>query len=260
MTKADIVQLQENGEPKYVATHASAVEGLSKFIQKDYEKLGNTEKIYVSEGRGDNSLADGSESRPYRTIQAAVDSLPLISSTSFYIFVEPGVYLEDIYAAGIICTRLEILSTKNEIENAQEENTSVFLRGAKFVDCKTYTGLRGITQTDPQSSSYSGFLVFDRVTYGIMDNCRVYVNTKSYEDYSGVTCTASNGSFYNSLISNQKTAVKATFTGHARTSTTLIGTGNDTVFQSYASIIYRGGTNITGSTEEEKELGGQIFS
>lgn len=260
MAKADIVQLQENGEPKYVATHANAVEGLSDFIQKDYESLGSTQKIYVSDGRGDNSLADGSENRPYRTIQAAIDSLPLVSSTSFYIYVEPGVYLEDIYAAGIISTRLEILSTKNETENAQEENTSAFLRGAKFVDCKTYTAIRGFTQTEPQNSAYSSFLSFDRVTYGVMDNCRVSINTKSFEEYNGVICTASNGSFYDSLISNQKTAVKATFTGHARTSTTLIGTGNDTVFHSYASIIYRGGENITGSVAETKELGGQIFS
>lgn len=259
MAKADIVQLQENGEPKYVATHADAVEGLSDFIQKDYDRLGSTQKIYVSESRGDNSLADGSENRPYRTIQAAIDSLPLVSSTSFYIYVEPGVYLEDIYAEGIISARLEILSTKNETENAQEENTSVFLRGAKFVDCKTYTGIRGFTQTEPQNSAYSSFLLFDRVTYGAMDNCRVSINTKSFEDYSGVICTTSNGSFYNSLISNQKTAVKATYTGHVRASTTLIGTGNDTVYHSDASIIYRGEENVTGTVAEIKAMGGQIF-
>ncbi|MDN6112969.1 MAG: hypothetical protein L0I72_07850, partial [Tetragenococcus halophilus] len=114
MAKADIVQLQENGEPKYVATHANAVEGLSDFIQKDYDRLGSTQKIYVSESRGDNSLANGSENRPYRTIQAAVDSLPLISGTEFYIFVEAGVYLEDVTVSGARSARLEILSTKND--------------------------------------------------------------------------------------------------------------------------------------------------
>ncbi|MEL5937970.1 hypothetical protein WN865_00050 [Tetragenococcus halophilus] len=259
MAKADIVQLQENGEPKYVATHANAVEGLSEFIQKDYNKLGNTEKIYVSEGRGDNSLADGSENRPYRTIQAAVDSLPMVSSTDFYIFVEAGVYLEDVTVSGVKSARLEIMSTKNDEENAKEANTSVMARSIAFENCSMYCRVQGITQTDPQNTYRTSFIHFNRVSYGAIYNCRAVVNTKSFEDYSAFRFEGSIGAAYASFVSNQKTAILATFCSTARATATLSGTGNEIGCHSRASIFFDT-SNLSSSTEGKKEEGGQIFS
>lgn len=258
MTKADIVQLQENGEPKYVATHANAVEGLSEFIQRDYDKLGNTEKIYVSEGRGDNSLADGSENRPYRTIQAAVDSLPLVSATKFYIFVEAGVYLEDVTVSGVRSARLEIISTKNDEENAKEANTSVMVRSITFNDCGMYCRPQGITQTDPQSTYGTWFIKFVRTNYGAINNCRAVINTKSFKEYNAYCFDGTTGGVYNSMVSNQKTAVSAQFCSQMRATGSLVGTGNETAFHSHASSLYET-SNVEGSTYDKKELGGQIF-
>lgn len=260
MAKADIVQLQENGEPKYVATHANAVEGLSDFIQKDYDRLGYTQKIYVSDGRGDNSLADGSENRPYRTIQAAVDSLPMISGTKFYIFVEADVYLEDVTVSGVRSSRLEILSTKNDEENAKEANTSVMVRSITFEDCGMYCRVQGITQTDPQSTYKNSFIRFSRTNYGAINNCRAVINTKSFEEYNAYFFDGTTGAIYGSMASNQKTAVLAKYCSQTRVTASLVGTGNDTVFLSDASTIYREGENITGAVAETKVLGGQIFS
>ncbi|MCF1585241.1 hypothetical protein LQF60_02885 [Tetragenococcus koreensis] len=259
MTKADIVQLQENGEPKYVATHANAVEGLSDFIQKDYDKLGNTEKIYVSGGRGDNSLADGSENRPYRTIQAAVDSLPMISGTEFYIFIEAGVYLEDVTVSGVRSARLEIISTKNDEENAKEANTSVMVRSITFEDCGMYCRAQGITQTDPQSTYRTSFIKFVRTNYGAINNCRAVINTKSFEEYNAFCFDGSTGGVYVSIASNQKTAVAAKFCSQIRATPSLVGTGNETAFHSHASSLYET-SNVEGSTSGKKSEGGQIFS
>lgn len=260
MTKADIVQLQENGAPKYVATHANAVEGLSDFIQKDYDRLGYTQKVYVSESRGDNSLANGSENRPYRTIQAAVDSLPLVSSTKFYIFVEAGVYLEDVTVSNVRSARLEITSTKNDEENAKEANTSVMVRSITFEDCGMYCRAQGITQTDPQSTYRNSFIRFIRTNYGAIGNCRAVINTRSFEEYNAYFFDGTTGAIYLSMASNQKTAVLAKYCSQTRVTGSLGGTGNDTVFLSDASIIYREGENITGDVAEAKALGGQIFS
>lgn len=260
MTKADIVQLQENGEPKYVATHANAVEGLSDFIQKDYERLGSTQKIYVSEGRGDNSLAEGSENRPYRTIQAAVDSLPLISGTEFYIFVEAGVYLEDVTVSGARSARLEILSTKNDEENAKEANTSVMVRSITFKDCGMYCRAQGITQTDPQSTYRNSFIRFIRTNYGAINNCRAVINTKSFEEYNAYFFDGTTGAVYYSMASNQNCAIKAQFCSNVRVTSGVSGTGNDTALWARESTIYLGGQNVTGTTEQKKQYGGQIFS
>lgn len=260
MAKADIVQLQENGEPKYVATHANAVEGLSDFIQKDYESEGSELKVYVSEGRGDNSLAEGTQNRPFRTIQAAIDSLPMVSSTKYYIYVEPGVYLENVNILGIKSARLEIVSTKHETESAKENGTSVLVRSLRFKDCAMYCGVRGITQTDVQNAVNNSFISFGRVSYGAIDNCRAVINTKSIEDFSAMYYNGSIGAIYNSIISNQNTAIRSDYCSSVRCTSGIIGTGNNVVWSSRASIIFRTGENITGSLAEQKEQGGQIFS
>lgn len=260
MTKADIVQLQENGEPKYVATHANAVEGLSDFIQKDYERLGNTRKIYVSESRGDNSLATGEKDHPYRTIQAAVDSLPMISGTEFYIFIEAGVYLEDVVVENMRSGRLEISSTKVEEEDPHGSNTSVMLRSIRFEDCGMYCRIRGITLTDPQNFTFSAFISFIRCSYGAIDKCRAVVNTKSINEYCGAIFDGSTGSTYSSFFSNQNCAIKAQFCANVRVTSGVSGTGNDTALWARESTIYLGGQNVTGTTEQKKQYGGRIFS
>lgn len=264
MAKADIVQLQENGEPKYVATHANAVEGLSEFIQRDYNKLGNTEKIYVSGGRGDNSLADGSENRPYRTIQAAVDSLPLVSGTKFYIFIEAGVYLEDVVIQGIKSQSLSLISTKSEAENASEENTSVLARSIKFIDCTMYCLVRGVTLTDPQNSSEDSFINALRCSYVWIDNCRATVNTKSVEGktekgYSAIFAEVSSVLVSSTMLSNQNNALQADRLSNVKITSTNMGTNNATGIFCISSFVFGTGY-IEATTVERKAQGGQIFS
>lgn len=261
MAKADIVQLQENGEPKYVATHANAVEGLSEFIQRDYDARGSEEKIYVSDSRGDNNLADGSEDRPYRTIQAAVNSIPLISSTFFYIIVENGVYMEDVLVERVKSGTLEIRSTNYETVNASEESTGVLVRSISFIDCNTYCAVRGITQTDPQNSRENVFIRFAGCIYGAVENCRIVVNTKSIEGYKGIQwghCIS--GNTYNSLVSNQNIAFSVIFGGMTRVSYSTSGTGNNTVNNIEGAIMFTSNSDtVTGNKIDDLNYGGQVF-
>lgn len=61
------------------------------------QALAVTKTLYVDVGRGDTYTADGSQPRPYKTIQAAVDALAVLDSSSPYeISIANGHYVENL--------------------------------------------------------------------------------------------------------------------------------------------------------------------
>jgi len=236
------------------------IKQLNKTIAELYGGEGGTINLYVSSERGNDATADGTEEKPFKTIQAAVNGIPFISSTIFYIYVEPGSYLEDVEITRILSARLEIVATNNSVSDARKENTGVFVRSITFTYCNMYCSVRGITQTDVKNSP-GHFVYFTGTKYGVVSNCRAATNTKNIPGYIAFGFnTSTTGHVFDDYIANQYYAVKATFGAAARVANSCTGGGNNVLYHVSGSTIFIGQSmQISGSTEREWEYGGQVL-
>ncbi|OTN76718.1 hypothetical protein A5886_001797 [Enterococcus sp. 8G7_MSG3316] len=234
-------------------------EQLNNTIQNLYGGSGGVESIYVSTN-GSDSTGLGTEARPYRSIQTAVNSLPLLSTTHFIIYVEPGAYLEDVVINGLKSARFEIVSTNNASVDATTGTLSCFVRSIEFIDCDMYCRVRGIQSTDVVNGP-DFFIRFSRVAYGAVENCRTTASTLDNTTYYTYLFNSCIGNIYTCWASNQRVVLRAEFAATARFSGDLVGNNNNTLCSARGSIIYRDtAAPITGTTTEHRSLGGQIFS
>lgn len=243
-----------------IKNQSEAITQLNSTIQELYGGSGGSISLFVSAELGNETTADGTEEKPFKTIQAAINSLPLLSTTKFYIYVEPGVYLEDVVINNITSSLLEIIATNNSITDAATGDTGVYVRSMAFNDCKMYCAVRGFTQTDIQNSDK--FIYFLGASYGAVDNCRAAQNSKDiyfYRAYNWERCVA--GAIYRSYAANQYVAVSAMFCSAMRINPTLSGDGNNIVVRSEGSIVFKSSSaSISGTTAESKSYGGQVFT
>lgn len=243
-----------------IKNQSDAITQLNSVIQELYGGSGGSISLFVSAELGNDTTADGTEEKPFKTIQAAINSLPLLSTSQFYIYVEPGVYLEDVVISNITSGRLEIAATNLSVVDASAGDTGVFVRSIFFGDCRMYCIVRGITQTDAANAP-GRFIYFHGVMYGVADRCRAVQNTKNIDGYTAFgweRCVS--GNIYYSHISDQFYAIKAAFGTGVRISITVSGIGNNIVFRSEGSTIYRAtSASISGTTMESKTYGGQVF-
>lgn len=243
-----------------IKNQSDAITQLNSTIQELYGGSGGSISLFVSAELGNDTTADGTEEKPFKTIQAAINSLPLLSTSQFYIYVEPGVYLEDVVISNITSSNLEIVSTNLSVVDASVGDTGVFVRSITFNGCGMYCAVRGFTQTDVANSP-KHFIYFVGSMYGVADGCRAVQNTKNINGYFAFgwdRCIS--GNIYDCHVSNQYYAIKGAFGTGARVSSTVSGVENNIVYRSEGSTIYRStGASISGTTMESKSNGGQVF-
>jgi len=97
-----------------LANQGASVEQINEVIQQLFSPSAATLNIYVSATRGDDRTGIGSEERPFQTIQMAVNMIPLLNLSSITIWVEDGVYLEDVRVANIQGSTLVIRTTQSQ--------------------------------------------------------------------------------------------------------------------------------------------------
>lgn len=235
------------------------VEIINNLLNELYGGKDKTVDIFVSEKVGDDKLGDGTEAKPYKTIQRAVDTIPMISGISYTVNVEPGVYLEDVMIRNLKANRFELVAT-NLSTSSQHNDTGVFLRSVAIVDCNMYSGVRGFTQTDVANSRIKAFIEFSGAAYGIIDRCRAVTNTKTINGYIAFYFDRSSGHIYTSLTSNQHIAVSAEYTTELRMANDVSGVDNEYVYRADSSTIYTSpGTSIKGKNEKSLISGGQVL-
>lgn len=119
--------------------------------------------FYVSKD-GSDITGDGSEEKPFQTIQAAVNQIPLISVQGVAIWVDDGVYLEDVVIRNINFTTFR-LRTKNNTSSINPEtgDLPVKVRSIGFYQCKGYFQVSGIQFVDQRNAA-----VFEGWTYGLL--------------------------------------------------------------------------------------------
>ena len=212
---------------------------------------------------GNDTTGDGSEERPFRTIQTAVNSLPLISTSNVRIWVEPAAYLEDVVVRGITAPRIEIMGTNNASVDATTGDTGVYVRSVTYRDCQAFCQVAGLQQTDPANVGAAGFITFERCAYGDVSNCRVITDTRGFSyEYYAVNFHSTPGEVSRSHISRQRIVLLATFSALARLSANVTGINNERVSYARASIIFRAVDDgrLTGTQQTTTAIGGQIFT
>lgn len=239
-------------------------EELKLQLKRLYGEHNETIDLYVSK-EGSNTSGDGSEEKPYLTIQKAVDTIPLISIATYVVWIDKGTYKEDVSLNSIRAKRIYIKSVNFDTANASED-TGTNVRSFAVENCDTYVLLGGFTFIDNaniQTSSigvYSNILV-DLSKYVSIQRCRMVENTKNRSG-SFAAIQAAGGSQViiggSTTVSNQKIAVSSN-RGANVISSGVKGDNNGIAFYANFSTVRTDKTGLTAETMKVESNGGQVL-
>lgn len=140
--------------------------------------------IYVSKN-GSDQTGDGTEEKPYATIQTAVNTIPLITASSITIWIDDGAYLEDVVINGLSYRSL-MIKPINDISsiNPLTSDLPVRVRSLATTTCVGYTQISGIqivdtvnAPIDPSGNRYG--IMNEQSGYMAINKCKFSENTKS---------------------------------------------------------------------------------
>ncbi|MGG1556231.1 hypothetical protein [Paenibacillus ferrarius] len=191
--------------------------------------------LYVDGTNGADN-GDGSYSKPFKTIQKAINSVPQIVNHNVNINVAAGTYAEDVRCDGFIgkngvitITGDTLLSTSRSVQSINISNCTVAVVISGF-NITTTTGIG---------------LLFVRSAFAQASFINMVGTATSY---NGVYTVSSTGFIQNSLISNRSIAIVAD-QGSKLTSYLNTGSGNTIVFAPQnSSTIAQIGIQPTGTT------------
>lgn len=226
-----------------------------------YDNKNNATVIYVSQERGNDSTGDGTQEKPYKSIQRGVDAIPVISSSSYYIRVEKGTYREDVVVQNINANTINIEAYNAGSAEPEKGSLAVSVRHIMFSDCAGYCSVRGIEFIDfknvPQGS-VNAHVAFVRIKYGVVAQCR-FVESSKNNEMCAIHYNASVGRVYDSHFSNQESVIHANFLSTVDFPRENSGSNNKRVLYVGRSIVYRKNTEVKADEDDHVYAAGQIF-
>lgn len=249
------------------------MEQLNNGIGKLMGTYGATIDLFVSIEKGDDKNGDGTEQNPFATIQMAVNQIPLISSARATIWVDDGVYLENVILASIFCVSLTIRTIQNvDSLDLSKVDLPVKVRSIGFASSAGYFHIYGLQavdtanaiQTDGNTCAFfckqGGYLALNKV--------KCAENTSSSTNYNALYVNGnSKMNIYYSHFVNQSILLKASAMSTALFSGTNTGSGNVVgISADSGAIVTDASSTTSGSTTKYKvQLGlvvtkGQVFS
>lgn len=249
------------------------MEQLNNSIGKLMGTYGATIDYYVSATKGDDKSGDGTEQNPFATIQMAVNQIPLISSARATIWVDDGVYLENVILASIFCVSLTIRTIQNvDSLDLSKVDLPVKVRSIGFASSAGYFHIYGLQavdtanaiQTDGNTCAFfckqGGYLALNKV--------KCAENTSSSTNYNALYVNGnSKMNIYYSHFVNQAILLRASAMSTALFSGTNTGSGNVVGISadSGATVTDASSTTSGSTTKYKVQLGlvvtkGQVFS
>lgn len=226
-----------------------------------YDDKNNTKVIYVSQERGNDSTGDGTQEKPFKSVQRGVDAIPVISSSSYYIRVEKGTYREDVVVQNINANTINIEAYNASNAEPEKGSLAVSVRYIKFSDCAGYCSVRGIEFIDfknvPQDF-VNTHVVFIRIKYGVVAKCR-FTELSKNNGLHAIYYNASVGRVYDSHFSNQEAVIHANFLSTVNFSEENTGSNNKKVLHVGRSIVYQQNTKVKADEADYVYAAGQIF-
>ncbi len=187
--------------------------------------------IYVSKN-GSDQTGDGTEEKPYATIQTAVNTIPLITTAPITIWIDDGAYLEDVVINGLSYRSLKIKPI-NDISsiNPLTSDLPVRVRSLATTTCVGYTQISGIqivdtvnAPIDPSGNRYG--IMNEQSGYMAINKCKFSENTKSLGYNAIYVGGVSKLNMYgNTTFINQDVALRVRLMSEALAG--LTGSGNN---------------------------------
>lgn len=187
--------------------------------------------IYVSKN-GSDQTGDGTEEKPYATIQTAVNTIPLITTAPITIWIDDGAYLEDVVINGLSYRSL-MIKPINDISsiNPLTSDLPVRVRSLATTTCAGYTQISGIqivdtvnAPIDPSGNRYG--IMNEQSGYMAINKCKFSENTKSLGYNAIYVGGVSKLNMYgNTTFINQDVALRVRLMSEALAG--LTGSGNN---------------------------------
>lgn len=238
---------------------------LNEVIRLLYNSNGASVSIYVSASKGNDRIGDGTEENPFQTIQTAVNQIPFINSSSTTIFVDSGVYLEDVKISNLIAPRINIRSLQSTAggTDAGANELPVKLRSILASNCNAQFWLFGIQFVDQANAPKIRYPYAAAITDAgalTIEKCAFRENTKGIADFRAIQ-TAGRTSLHcmRSDVKDQNVAFYADTGSELRVGGGNSGTGNSTVFYAENSTI-RSSANVSGTTTNQLAGSGLIIT
>lgn len=202
------------------------VQQLNKSVQQIIGGYSEPINMYVSKNGSDIS-GDGSEEKPFLTIQTAVNNIPLITTGSITVWIDSGAYLEDVMIRNLNFTSFLIRPIDNfDTIDPLKSDLPVKVRSICFTACKGYCQVAGMQIVDTANGADYG-IRNEQSGYMAINRCKFAENTKSLSRYNAVYVggTSKINMYGNTTFNNQKVAIYAVLMGEIIVS--AFGSGND---------------------------------
>ncbi|SET92648.1 hypothetical protein SAMN04487821_12965, partial [Enterococcus malodoratus] len=171
---------------KQISDNKDQLSQLNEVVRMLYNAAGSNIAIYVSKERGSDVVGDGTQEKPFRTIQTAVNQIPLINRSNTTIFIEDGTYLEDVRISNCSAAVIYIRSIQNvDSLDIKTNIMPVKVRSIGFIYCQGYFNLYGLEFVD-QVNVENTFttkmsIVCEQGGYLSVNRCGFRENTKSFD-------------------------------------------------------------------------------
>lgn len=179
---SDVIRLDVQDQ-----SQTSQLNQLNATIEELYNFSNAGISIYVSAERGNDQTGNGTQSNPFKTIQMAVNQIPLISRTGISIWIEEGVYLEDVVLTNLSVSALYFRAVQT-IADPSASDLAVKLRSFKIAYSSGYFFMSGIQYVDqanaPLVSDQRRSVQVEQGGYLAVSGCKFAENVKSMEHVS----------------------------------------------------------------------------
>lgn len=140
--------------------------------------------LYVSASRGNDKTGDGTEEKPFKTIQTAINQIPLISVQVVTVWIDDGVYLEDVVLRSINANQI-FIKAQNNFDNIDlaKSDLPVKVRSVAFYYCSGYFQIAGLQAVDvantPQFEGIKYSFLVEQGGYLAINKCKCAENSKN---------------------------------------------------------------------------------
>lgn len=206
--------------------------------------------IYVAKS-GSDDTGDGTQEKPYLTIQKAVDSAPRVHC-DLRIYIGPGTYDESVF----------VYALSNISIRAQDLANKPIVKSFRLAQCANGT-LMNIVVNGVYDETYRAAVYVEHVAKMYMEGVVCTANDKSQSAYGGgIRFNGGIGRLTNCEISNKYTALSAVgsvvfldkgCTGTNNTNSLVAGDG----YGNIPAAIFKGTSTISGA--EVTGFGGKIW-
>ena len=249
-----------------IAVNQAEIRRIGELILSFIGTVNDTIDIYVSAERGTDN-GDGSETNPHKTIQQAVNAIPIISASRYIVWIESGAYLEDVVIDSRRVKDISLRSVNYTTVNSTEGDTDVFLRSVTVNNTDNYVLINGLTFIDQANTGAShgttkAAVSYDLSKYVSIQNCRFAENTKAlgsgYSAIIGGSTTVSIGS--RTYFSDQSYCISSRAGSQVLISGNISGANNNVGYYANQAVIrVVSSATLQATTIKSEVYGGQVL-